>query len=85
MDGVSVYKPQAAFYIFPVLDMEQFTWKNDKEFVIDFLKKKHVLTVFGTGFGPYGKNGFRMVFLPTPEEIDESMNRLEELLKENRK
>jgi len=85
MDGISVYKPQAAFYIFPVLNMEQFTWKNDKEFVIDFLKKKHVLTVFGTGFGPYGKNGFRMVFLPTAEEIDESMNRLEEILKENRK
>ncbi|MHA1305314.1 MAG: aminotransferase class I/II-fold pyridoxal phosphate-dependent enzyme [Candidatus Heimdallarchaeaceae archaeon] len=85
MEGISVYKPEAAFYIFPVLDMEQFTWKDDKEFVYDYLRKKHVLTVFGSGFGPYGVNGFRMVYLPTLEEIDESMNKLEDLLKEHRK
>ena len=83
MDGISVYKPEAAFYIFPVLNLDIFQWKDDKEFVYDFLKKKHVLSVFGSGFGPFGKNGFRMVYLPTLEEIDTAMNRLEELLKEN--
>ncbi|MHA2357472.1 MAG: aminotransferase class I/II-fold pyridoxal phosphate-dependent enzyme, partial [Candidatus Heimdallarchaeaceae archaeon] len=62
MDGISVYKPEAAFYIFPVLAMNQFSWKDDKEFVFDYLKKKHILTVFGSGFGPFGKDGFRMVF-----------------------
>ena len=84
IDGISVYKPEAAFYIFPVLDLEKFKWENDKEFVFDYLKKKHVLTVFGSGFGPFGKNGFRMVYLPTLEEIEIAMNRLEELLDENR-
>ncbi|MCK4973205.1 MAG: aminotransferase class I/II-fold pyridoxal phosphate-dependent enzyme, partial [Candidatus Heimdallarchaeota archaeon] len=80
MEGITVFKPEAAFYIFPVLDMEQFTWKNDKEFVFDLLRKKHVLSVFGSGFGPYGENGFRMVYLPTLQQIDDAMNRLEELL-----
>lgn len=84
MEGISVYKPEAAFYIFPVLDLEQFTWKSDKEFVFDFLRKKHVLTVFGSGFGPFGENGFRMVYLPTSEKIEEAMNKLEDLLNENR-
>lgn len=84
MEGISVYKPEAAFYIFPVLAMEDFKWKNDKEFVFDLLRKKHILTVFGSGFGPYGQNGFRMVYLPILEQIEEAMNRLEEFLKENR-
>lgn len=84
MEGISVYKPEAAFYIFPVLDLKQFTWKSDKEFVFDFLRKKHVLTVFGSGFGPFGENGFRMVYLPTLEKIEEAMNKLEDLLNENR-
>ena len=64
--------------------MKQFTWKNDKEFVFDLLRKKHVLSVFGSGFGPYGENGFRMVYLPTLQQIDDAMNRLEELLNVSR-
>ena len=85
MKGISVYKPEAAFYIFPVLAMEDFNWKNDKEFVFDLLRKKHILSVFGSGFGPYGENGFRMVYLPKLDQIEIAMNRLEDLLRENRK
>ncbi|MHA1829776.1 MAG: aminotransferase class I/II-fold pyridoxal phosphate-dependent enzyme [Candidatus Heimdallarchaeaceae archaeon] len=84
IEGINVYQPRAAFYIFPMIDMKQFSWRNDKEFVFDFLKKKHVLTVFGSGFGPYGKNGFRMVYLPTLETIDIAMDRLEDLMKESK-
>ena len=84
MEGINVYKPEAAFYIFPMIDLNQFKWKTDKEFVFDYLRQKHVLTVFGSGFGPYGENGFRMVYLPTLDEISIAMERLEELLKENR-
>lgn len=84
IEGINVYQPRAAFYIFPMIDMKQFSWRNDKEFVFDFLKKKHVLTVFGSGFGPYGKNGFRMVYLPTLETIGIAMDRLEDLMKENK-
>ncbi|MHA1199161.1 MAG: aminotransferase class I/II-fold pyridoxal phosphate-dependent enzyme [Candidatus Heimdallarchaeaceae archaeon] len=84
MEGISVFKPEAAFYIFPMIAMDQFKWKNDKEFVFDFLRKKHVLTVFGSGFGPFGEDGFRMVYLPSLEEIESAMNKLDDLLNENR-
>ncbi len=84
MEGISVYKPKAAFYIFPHIDLSLYKWKDDKEFVYDYLQQKHVLTVFGSGFGPSGENCFRMVYLPTLAEIEDAMNRLEELLKENR-
>ncbi len=84
MEGITVYKPEAAFYIFPMINMDLFKWKNDKEFVFDYLKTKHVLTVFGSGFGPFGENGFRMVYLPTLEEIAEAMDRLSDLLDKNR-
>ncbi|MBY9000094.1 MAG: aminotransferase class I/II-fold pyridoxal phosphate-dependent enzyme [Candidatus Heimdallarchaeota archaeon] len=84
MEGITVFKPEAAFYIFPMISMDQFKWKDDKEFVFDYLRKKHVLTVFGSGFGPFGENGFRMVYLPSLEEIDSAMDKLEDLLNENR-
>lgn len=84
MEGISVYKPRAAFYIFPKIDMSLFKWKDDKEFVYDYLRKKHVLAVFGTGFGINGKDAFRMVYMATPDEIYTAMDRLEELLKESR-
>ena len=50
-------------------------WKDkDKDFVLELLKKKHVLTVHGSGFSKeYGKGHFRLVFLPfaanSPKEI----------------
>lgn len=83
MEGISVYKPKAAFYIFPKIDLELFDWKTDQEFVYSFLREKHVLTVFGSGFGPYGKNHFRMVYLPPEKQIEIAMNKLEDLLKEH--
>lgn len=40
IDGVSVVKPKAAFYIFPKFDMDKFHINDDEQFVLDFLKKK---------------------------------------------
>ncbi len=85
MEGISVYKPKAAFYIFPKIDLELFDWKTDQEFVYSFLREKHVLTVFGSGFGPYGKNHFRMVYLPPEEQIEIAMDKLDSLLREHKK
>ena len=36
--GVSAVKPQAAFYIFPKLDIKKFHIKDDEQFALDFLK-----------------------------------------------
>ncbi len=79
--GVSCARPEGAFYAFPRIDPladgEKTPWKNDKEFVLDFLEKEHVLSVHGSGFGKqYGKDHFRVVFLPQEEVLAEAMKRL---------
>ena len=69
IDNISTQTPQAAFYIFPKLDLRQSKWRTDKEFVLGLLNQEKVLVVQGSGFGKeYGKDHFRMVYLP-PEKI----------------
>jgi alanine-synthesizing transaminase len=77
IDNVSASKPEGAFYVFPKIPAE-----NDKKFVLDLLKEKHVLFVHGSGFCPvYGKGHLRSVFLPKTDVLEEAYNRLEEFVK----
>jgi len=81
IEGLSTQKPQGAFYIFPKLESN--AWDSDKQFVLDFLKKKHVLFVHGSGFCPqYGKNHFRSVFLAQKNTLSSALNKLEEFMRE---
>ena len=84
IDGLSVEKPQGAFYMFVKLTEDH--WKNkDKDFVLDLLHSKYVLTVHGSGFSEkYGKNHFRIVFLPSEEILVDAFDRIDNLLKERR-
>jgi len=84
IEGISTARPDGAFYIFPKIEaMESGIWKDDKEFVLDFLNEKHVLVVHGSGFcKEYGKNHFRAVILPTLETLEKAFDKLEEFLKE---
>lgn len=81
IEGMSVASPNGAFYAF--VKVEKQAWKNDWEFVRDLLKEG-VVTVPGSGFAP-SMDGiyFRMVFLPTMEQLDESFNRMEKLMKKS--
>jgi aspartate/methionine/tyrosine aminotransferase len=77
IEGVSASKPEGAFYIFPRIPAD-----DDKKFVLDLLKEKHVLFVHGSGFCPeYGKGHLRSVVLPTIDVLEEAYNRLEEFVK----
>ena len=84
IEGISTAKPHGAFYIFPKIEaMNSGIWKNDKEFVLDFLNSKHVLVVHGSGFSEiYGKDHFRAVILPTLDTLKQAFDKLEEFLKE---
>ncbi|MCD6522550.1 MAG: aminotransferase class I/II-fold pyridoxal phosphate-dependent enzyme [Candidatus Diapherotrites archaeon] len=75
IEGISCVEPKGAFYAFPKLE----NVKDDKRWVLELLKEKHVLTVFGSGFGSPGH--FRLVYLPPLEVIDEAMDRIEEFMK----
>ncbi len=82
--GISVVKPKAAFYIFPKIDAARFNITNDTDFAIDFLRRKNVLVVPGSGFNWAQPDHFRVVYLPRIEVLHEAMNKLEDFLKHYR-
>jgi len=81
IDGISYVKPKAAFYVFPKVDAKRFNITNDEQFVLDFLREKQVLLVHGGGFHWEQPDHFRIVYLPEPEVLRESMEKLGDFLK----
>tara|TARA_Y100001949_G_scaffold11571_1_gene8585 strand:- start:1589 stop:2761 length:1173 start_codon:yes stop_codon:yes gene_type:complete len=80
MPGISCSNPKGAFYVFPKIENNPF--KSDKEFVLELLKQKNVLTVHGSGFGTnYGSGHFRLVFLPNMEILESVMNKIEDFVR----
>ena len=77
MNNISCSIPQGAFYAFPKI--ENNAYDNDKNFVLQLLKQKGVLTVHGSGFGnKYGSGHFRIVYLPNMEILESAMNKIED-------
>ena len=81
IEGMSAVRPQAAFYIFPRIDAKRFNITNDEQFVLDFLKAKHILLVHGGGFHWETPDHFRIVYLPDLDSLKTSMDALEDFLK----
>ena len=81
IDGISVVKPRAAFYIFPKLDVAKFNITDDVQFALDLLREKHLLIVQGTGFNWKEPDHFRVVYLPRIEVLTEAMGKLEDFLR----
>jgi alanine-synthesizing transaminase len=78
IQGISCVKPKGAFYAFPKIE----TGIEDKKFVMGLLYKKHVLTVYGTGFGYDKPDHFRIVFLPDMEILKKAYDGIEEYIRE---
>lgn len=78
--GISVVKPDAAFYIFPKLDTKKFNITDDEKFALDFLKEKHVLIVQGSGFNWGEPDHFRIVYLPQLDDLKVAAGRLKDFL-----
>ncbi|HXV38367.1 MAG TPA: aminotransferase class I/II-fold pyridoxal phosphate-dependent enzyme [Nitrosopumilaceae archaeon] len=79
MNGLSCSVPKGAFYAFPKIKSTKYS--SDKEFVIDLLKSKGILTVHGSGFGTqYGSGHFRMVFLPEISVLEPALDKIEEFM-----
>ncbi len=81
IDGISCAKPKGAFYAFPKVELDD-KWENDKEFVVDLLKTKGILTVNGSGFGDYGEDHFRIVYLAQENVLSEAFDKIEDFMKE---
>jgi aspartate/methionine/tyrosine aminotransferase len=80
MNNISCSNPHGAFYAFPKI--ENNTYNSDKDFVLELLKQKGVLTVHGSGFGTkYGSGHFRIVYLPNMEILESSMDKIEDFVR----
>lgn len=80
IDGVSCTKPGGALYFFPKLDIDRFAITDDERFVLDLLLQEHMLLVQGTAFNWPEPDHFRIVFLPSAEDLLDAVARLERFL-----
>ena len=82
--GVSVVKPEAAFYCFPKLDVKKFNIHDDERFALDVLRKKKILFTHGGGFHWEVPDHFRIVYLPDIDVLTEAATSLKEFLADYR-
>jgi alanine-synthesizing transaminase len=70
MPGMTCDLPTAGFYAMPKVDLPP--GRTDQDYVLGLLRATGVLCVYGSGFGMPAEDGFfRVVFLASPEELDE--------------
>ncbi len=74
--GLSCVAPQGAFYLFAKMDTNRFDFQYDTHFVMNLLTEEKVLVVQGTGFNHATPDHFRIVFLPTVEELAQGIGRI---------
>ena len=80
IDGLTFVKNDAAFYMFPKLDVKKFNITDDRKFARDLLHATHILLVPGSGFDWAQPDHFRIVMLPEAEELRSAMRRMGEFL-----
>ncbi len=78
IDGITVVKPEAAFYIFPKIDIKKFNVTNDEKMVLDILKQQHILLTRGGGFHLETPDHFRIVYLPEIDTLKLAADRLKD-------
>ena len=78
--GVSVVKPKAALYMFPRLDPKVYPIEDDQQFAYELLAEEKLLIVQGTGFNWPAPDHFRLVFLPSADDLVEAITRIERFL-----
>lgn len=82
--GITCVKPKGSLYLFPKIDLKKFSFKDDEQFVFDLLSEQKVLVVSGTGFNYVKNDHFRIVFLPSMEELETASNRIRFFLEGHR-
>lgn len=80
--GITCVKPKGAFYLFPKIDVQKFNIQDDVQFVLDLLEDQHILLVHGTGFNWPRPDHFRVVYLPTVEELNTTLDKMALFLKD---
>ena len=76
INGLTFVKNDAAFYIFPKLDIKKFHITDDRKFARDLLHATNILLVPGSGFDWSTPDHFRIVMLPEAEELRAAIRRM---------
>ncbi|HTO01181.1 MAG TPA: pyridoxal phosphate-dependent aminotransferase [Microthrixaceae bacterium] len=74
--GVSCVEPKGALYVFPKLDPEVHEIHDDSQFVLDLLLQEKILVVQGTGFNWPLTTHFRIVTLPSVDDLEIAVQRI---------
>ncbi|MDR2219136.1 MAG: pyridoxal phosphate-dependent aminotransferase [Methylobacillus sp.] len=83
--GVTCVKPKASLYLFPRLDPKMYPITDDQQFILELLLEERVLLVQGTGFNWPHPDHFRVVFLPSVDDLNEAFGRVAHFLENYRK
>lgn len=83
--GITCVRPKGAMYLFPKIDLKQFNFKNDGDFVLSLLEDQRILVVGGGGFNYKEPDHFRIVFLPHLEQLGIAMDKIGLHFENNRK
>ena len=83
--GITCVRPKGAMYLFPKIDLKQFNFKNDGDFVLSLLEDQRILVVAGGGFNFKQPDHFRIVFLPHLEQLGIAMDKIGLHFENNRK
>jgi len=73
--GITVAKPQGAFYIFPRID-----GRDDNAFSERLLVEEKVMAVPGSAFGRYGAHHLRLCYAASMRNLENAMNRMERFM-----
>ena len=68
--GVSCVKPMGALYMFPKIDLNRYSIKDDQKMILDLLLQETVLLVQGTAFNWPHPDHFRIVTLPRENDLE---------------
>ncbi|HBC5065241.1 pyridoxal phosphate-dependent aminotransferase [Proteus mirabilis] len=68
--GVSCVKPMGALYMFPKIDLNSYSIKDDQKMILDLLLQEKVLLVQGTAFNWPHPDHFRIVTLPRENDLE---------------
>lgn len=82
--GITCVRPKGSLYVFPKIDLKKFGLQSDEQFVYDLLSDQKVLVVPGTGFNYVSDDHFRIVILPTIDELNQAMDKIEYFLETRR-
>ncbi|MDN3384616.1 pyridoxal phosphate-dependent aminotransferase [Pseudoalteromonas sp. APC 3358] len=84
IEGISCKKPKGALYAFAKVDTALFNVKDDEKMMYDLLKAEKILLVHGRAFNWPDPDHFRLVFLPSKDDLSDAMLKMKRFFKDYR-